>query len=120
MNEKDILIGVLARSGECCPVYYNPTTGEVYYYDEQSLAYLLTGFEMKTPPATDIYEGLDALMEGLDENVVGVVIDGKQKWLLTDDMAYLCAGDAINTDGAVESHQWDDSMEYDDESDGEE
>lgn len=118
MNEKDILVGVLAINAEDCEVFLNPDTNELYYVDEMGYPYLIVGFELDTVPS-GTSENLDSLFNGMPDDVIGVVVDGAYKWLLTDTKAYHVTADAVSYAAATTSYDVDYSMEYDEEMDDE-
>lgn len=118
MREDDILIGVLAQNGVPCPVYLNPETMEVFYIDEEELPYLLSGVDVTSDANPGIGEDYEALLDDVDDSIIGVIIDGNKRWLLTEEKAFLCEEGALEISGATASFEWDGCVEY--EGDGEE
>lgn len=112
MDENGILIGCYRVNGITTQVYADPDTEEIYYYDDQDMPYVIFGLDMDSIPSSSLNIDLDAELETVS-GAVGIVYDGKNKWVLTEDYkAYRVSGDATSTANYTQVVDFSDDTEY--------
>lgn len=118
MDENGILIGCYNINGITTSVYVDPDTSEIYYYDDQDMPYVIFGFNLDNIPSGDLNIDFDEELSAV-EGATGIVYDGKNKWVLTDDYkAYRVPGDATSTADYTQIADFSDDTEYEPSEEG--
>lgn len=109
----DIIIGIYRTSCGTTPIYLNPETEEVFYYDDQDMPYVIFGVELTSIPTSNVRADMEDELDNQAENTQGVIYDGDHKWVLTDDYkAYKVPVDSTGTSGFLQVVDYSDDTEY--------